>query len=66
MSDVPEMAEAAAEPTAAVDESQARLVSSFVPALVLQAMDSVKTSIEPPTTHEYEAVALFAVRERQG
>ena len=60
------MAEAAAEPTAAVDESQARLVSSFVPALVLQAMDSVKTSIEPPTTHEYEAVALFAVRERQG
>ena len=44
-----------------VDDARARLLSSFVPALMLNAMDEAKANIEPPTTHEYSAVALFAV-----
>ena len=42
-----------------VDDARVRLLCSFVPALMLSAMSDA--SIEPPTTHEYEAVALFAV-----
>ena len=45
-----------------MDDSCARLLSSFVPALMLKAMEQAKAPIEPPSTHQYEAVALFAVR----
>ena len=45
-----------------IDDARARLLSSFVPTLMLRAMDQAQAPIEPPTTHEYEAVALFAVR----
>ena len=41
---------------------EARLLCSFVPALMLKTMQIDKAAIEPPTTHNYEAVALFAVR----
>lgn len=56
---------ASAAPTATamspeVDAACARLLCSFVPALMLDAMG--ESTIEPPTTHDYEAVALFAVR----
>ena len=37
----------------------ARLLYSFVPALMINAMGDA--SIEPPTTRDYQAVALFAV-----
>ena len=52
----------AAEPRSAVDDAEARVVSSFVPALMLRAMGSAHAPVEPPTTHNYDAVALFAVR----
>ena len=51
----------AADADPKVDDARARLLSSFVPALMLNAMDEAKANIEPPTTHEYSAVALFAV-----
>lgn len=41
---------------------EARLLCSFVPALMLKTMQIDKAAIEPPTTHNCEAVALFAVR----
>ena len=44
------------------DATEARLLCSFVPALMITAMEKGKAAIEPPTTHNYEAVALFAVR----
>ena len=40
----------------------ARLLYSFVPALMINAMGDA--SIEPPTTRDYQAVALFAVNIR--
>ena len=46
-----------------IDElAEARLLSSFVPVLMLKAMGSSSAAIEPPMTQDYEAVALFAVR----
>ena len=42
--------------------AEARLLSSFVPALMLKAMCRNNADVEPPMTQDYEAVALFAVR----
>jgi hypothetical protein len=56
------MAESAAASLPAHD-AYARLLSSFVPALMLNEMDDDQTAIEPPTAHEHKAVALFAVRD---
>ena len=56
----------AADAAFAVDDARARLLCSFVPALMLSAMDKAQAAIEPPTTHEYQAVALFAVRCARG
>ena len=49
--------------SAADDATVGRLLCSFVPALMLKAIDKNK-AITPPTSHQYEAVALFAVRPR--
>jgi hypothetical protein len=38
-----------------------RLLSSFVPALMLKAIERKRAILEPPATHNYQAVALFAV-----
>ena len=46
------------EPTA----DEARMLCSFVPALMLSTVQADQAAIEPPTTRDYEAVALFAVR----
>ena len=43
------------------DTSEARLLSSFVPALMLDAMSKDKAAIKPPATRDYMAAALFAV-----
>lgn len=55
--------EASIGASGATDElAEVRLLSSFVPALMLKAMAHNNAAIEPPMTQDYEAVALFAVR----
>ena len=51
-----QLAESAAE-----SPTEARLLSSFVPALMLRTIETDKAPIEPPATRNYEAVSLFAV-----
>ena len=48
-------------PTADERLSQ-RLLESFVPALMCNVMEKAKRPLEPPSTHNFTAVALFAVR----
>ena len=41
---------------------EARLLSSFVPAMMLKAIQNDGRAVQPPMTHQYDgAVALFAV-----
>lgn len=41
---------------------EGRLLCSFVPAMMLNVMETSGTAIQPPTTHDIDgAVALFAV-----
>ena len=51
----------AADISAPANDGYARLLCSFVPNLLLKSMDQVQAALEPPATHEYSAVALFAV-----
>ena len=43
-------------------ESEARFLCSFVPSLLLSAMERNGQTIVPPTTRNYHGIALFAVR----
>lgn len=53
---------AAAQVDSSVDDAvEARLLCSFAPALMLSAMEREGTAIQPPTTHHYQGIALFAV-----
>ena len=52
--------EAVASP--ADEAAEARLLCSFAPALMLTAMEKQGSAIQPPTTHPYQGIALFAVR----
>ena len=49
-------------PETSVDAAvEARLLCSFAPILMLNAMEQSGAAITPPTTHQYEGIALFAV-----
>jgi hypothetical protein len=43
------------------EAAEARLLCSFAPALMLRAMEEAGEDIQPPTTHQYNGIALFAV-----
>ena len=63
------MVERCAEPPAVskdapATESEARFLCSFVPGLLLAAMERGGQTIVPPTTRNYHGIALFAVRPR--
>jgi hypothetical protein len=57
------MADSGSGGAEAVDEViEARLLCSFAPALMLKEMEKSGKAIHPPMTHQYEGIALFAVR----
>ena len=56
------MQRTAQSPTNGKDEAdEARLLCSFAPALMLTEMEKDGAAIQPPTTHDYVGIALFAV-----